>query len=141
MAMRKAFNAGLVVLILVACGTAVWMLFSYFQDREPVDYEVALTVPEAGATVSSPLTISGKAHDNWFYNDEFPVEVRDSNDTVIGQVMAKRQPDTESEDGFYEFTARIDFTATPGTMGTLVLKRSNPEGKYNNYRANVPIAF
>jgi hypothetical protein len=139
--MKKTLNAGLIVLTLVACGVAVWMLLSYFQDREPVDYEVALVTPEAGTTVSSPLTIAGKAHDNWFFNNEFPVEVRDANDVVIGQAVATRQPDVESEDDFYDFTATIAFTATPGTMGTLVLKRSNPEGKYNNYRANVPIAF
>lgn len=141
MAMKKAFNAGLVVLVLLACGAAVWMLASYFGDREPVDYEVDLVVPEAGSSVSSPLTLTGRAHDNWFYNDSFPVEVQDIDENILGETVATRQPGVKSEDGFYTFTATVEFSATPGSAGYVVLKRSNPGGQHSNYSTNVPITF
>lgn len=142
MTMKKTFNAGLVVLVLVASALALWMLVSYFQDRDPADYEVFLVTPEAGSTVSSPLLISGEAHETWFYNNEFSIEVRDDRDNIIGEGVAKPQLETKTEDGFYNFMAMIEFAATPGESGTIIFTRNNPDGRYqSNLRTEIFVNF
>ncbi len=138
----KMRNIVIVVLVVLAGGVAVLMLQPYFFDREPVDYDLRLSSIEAGQAITSPVEVTGYAHRNWFYKNTFPVQVRNDRDDIIGQGVATAvKADTSTEDGFLPFSATIEFEAVPGTQGTLVLMRSNPENKHNNYTTIVPVRF
>ncbi|MBP9711324.1 MAG: hypothetical protein KBD50_03665 [Candidatus Pacebacteria bacterium] len=137
--MKIPLNSILIGLAVVAAGLGAWY---YIDNKEPVDYEVLIESPKTGSTVTSPLTVSGKAHSNWYTDGEFPVEVRNSNGDVIGQGVAKKQDGASAEGGFVPFSATVTFTANPGEYGSLVFKRSNPGGKNEyNLRTEVPVNF
>jgi hypothetical protein len=132
----------LIVLVIAAFALSAWFAFSSFQDREPVDYEVIVETPQTGDTVTSPLTIVGRAHTNWYSEGTFPVEVRNSMGEIIGQGMAEKQEGASADNGYIPFSALVTFTANPGEQGSLVFKRSNPGGK-NEYdlRTEVSVIF
>lgn len=143
MAMKKAFNAGLIVLILVACGAAVWMLSGLFQVQAPTDYEPIIENPIAGSVVMSPLPVRGYAHANWFANGGFEVEVQNDNGDVIGRGIAVQKEKSESLRNFYAFEATLTFEALAGESGVVILKRTPLEvnGEIFTMRTEIPVTF
>lgn len=87
-----------------------------------------------GEVVSSPLTITGEARGNWFFEASFPVYITDWNGLIIGEGYATAGTDWMTED-FAAFSATITFTSpytldSPDFMqyGTVILKKDNPSG-------------
>lgn len=104
------------------------------EEPAPVDTQLAdlivLESPLSGATVESPLTITGKARGTWFFEASFPVMLTNWDGLIIAQGIATAEGDWMTED-FVPFTATLTFTVDPdvySTRGSLILKKDNPSG-------------
>jgi len=97
----------------------------------PSSNGIKLTSPVAGATVSSPLEISGEALGSWYFEGEFTVTMTDANGAEIATAVATAQGEWMTE-SYVPFTATIAFTKQSAQSGYLVLKKSNPSGQVAN---------
>lgn len=92
------------------------------------DAMIRIAVPKPGATVSSPLTVTGQARGNWFFEATFPVVLTDWDGRIIAQTQARAQGDWMTTE-FVPFTATLTFSRqSSGTRGFLILKKDNPSG-------------
>jgi len=98
--------------------------------------------PEAGATITSPLDISGQARGTWYFEATFPYELRAADGTVLAQGPIQAQGDWMTTD-FVPFLATITFPAQPaGSHGMLVLKKDNPSGDpAHDDELDIPVVF
>ena len=99
-----------------------------------------------GDTISSPLTVSGKARGYWFFEATFPIDVVDWDGKIITTVGATAEGEWMTEE-FIPFTATIEFeTPEPGgpeiNRGALIFRRDNASGLPEHDAAvEVPIVF
>ncbi len=95
---------------------------------------IVLVSPAPLDTVSSPVTLTGKARGTWFFEASFPVSIVNWDGLVIGEGIATAEGDWMTE-AFVPFTATISYTADPNAysnQGTLILRRDNPSGLPEN---------
>lgn len=94
------------------------------------------------AQITSPITLTGRARGPWYFEASFPIELRDSNNTLLATAIAQAQGDWMTEN-WVPFTAPLSFPAQPaGSTGTLVLKKDNPSGEpQNDASLVVPVQF
>jgi hypothetical protein len=89
---------------------------------------VRITTPRPNAVITSPLSISGEARGNWYFEASFPIELRDANGKVLVQHYAEAQGEWMTTE-FVPFKSTISFTKpAPGTKGMLILRKDNPSG-------------
>ncbi len=93
---------------------------------------IRLTSPRPGETVKSPLTITGEARGNWFFEASFPVAITNWDGLIIGEGIATAQGEWMTSE-FVPFTAVLNFNSTStatvySKKGTLILKKDNPSG-------------
>ena len=99
-----------------------------------------------GDTVSSPLTVTGKARGYWFFEAIFPIDVVDWDGRIITTVGATAEGEWMTEE-FVPFTATIEFeTPEPGdpevNRGKLIFRRDNASGLPEHDAAvEVPVVF
>lgn len=103
---------------------------------------ITVTNPTQGQKVSSPLTITGEARGNWYFEASFPVEIRDSSGQVLAQASAQAKGDWMTTD-FVPFRATLTFPAqTSGSTGTLILRKDNPSGDpARDQSISIPVTF
>lgn len=102
---------------------------------------VTVLNPLPGAVVTSPLTVTGEARGNWYFEASFPVRLYDGNGTEIALGIAQAQSDWMTTD-FVPFLAQLIFTPPATATGTLVLEKDNPSGLPENADfVTVPVAF
>lgn len=102
--------------------------------------QVTSPAPNAAASVSQPLVVSGRARGPWYFEASFPVKLLDSSGNVLAQGPAQAQGDWMTED-FVPFSATLTFTTTD-TSGTLVLQNDNPSGEPANAKSiSIPVTF
>lgn len=98
----------------------------------PEEDIIVIEKPAADATVTSPLTVTGKARGNWYFEASFPVKLLDANDDVIASGVAQAKGDWMTED-YVPFSVTLTFKKqTKGSSGTLVLMKDNPSGLPEN---------
>ena len=104
--------------------------------------DVIVNSPVAGSTIASPLTVSGTAVGNWYFEASFPIKLLDSNNQVIGTGLAEAQSDWMASSPI-PFNANIIFpTQIPGSSGSLVLHKDNPSGDpQNDATFTLPVTF
>lgn len=100
---------------------------------------------EAGDTVSSPLTITGKARGYWFFEASFPVTIVDWDGRIIAEHYAEAEGDWMTEE-FVPFTTTIEFDTPeavgPINRGAIILQRANASGLPENDAAlEIPVVF
>ena len=78
-------------------------------------------------SASGPVKVSGIARGNWYFEASFPVQVLDSDGTVLGSGPVQAQGDWMTTD-FVPFTGEIDFTKPKGKTGSIIFKKDNPSG-------------
>ncbi|MFH0806133.1 MAG: Gmad2 immunoglobulin-like domain-containing protein [Candidatus Brennerbacteria bacterium] len=88
------------------------------------------TTLHPGDVISSPLTISGRARGNWYFEASFPVRLLDANGVNIPltppYITANSNWMTTE---FVPFSAVLTFAQQPsGTHGTLIFQKDNPSG-------------
>lgn len=97
--------------------------------------------PTLGATVSSPLVVTGEARGGWYFEASFPVKLLNDDGEVLAEAPAQAQEDWMTEE-FVPFTVELKFTAPSGTEGTLVLENDNPSGiPEHAKRVEIPVFF
>lgn len=101
--------------------------------------EVMLDSPRSDQTVSSPLTIEGRARGSWFFEASFPVELVDSQNNRLGISFVQAQSDWMTAD-FVPFLGRLDYQAAATTSGRLILMNDNPSGLPENQKQfSIPV--
>jgi hypothetical protein len=91
--------------------------------------------------VKSPLTITGKAVGNWYFEASFPVELVDGNGKSIMIKPAQAQGEWMTTD-FVPFTITLSFAKPATATGTLILRNDNPSGLPENQKeVRIPVRF
>lgn len=102
---------------------------------------VRVDSPRSGATVSSPLTVSGEARGNWYFEASFPVRLLDANGKELAVAPAQAQGEWMTTE-FVPFSVTLTFSLPTTATGTLVLEKDNPSGLPQNAgEVRVPIRF
>ena len=103
---------------------------------------ITVNIPLQNSAVSSPLTISGQARGNWYFEASAPVELRNASGTVIAQGHINAQGDWMTTE-YVPFTATLTFAKqAAGSKGTLVLKNDNPSGDPARQKElSIPVTF
>jgi hypothetical protein len=105
---------------------------------------VRVTSPTPNGAVSSPLTITGEARGQWFFEASCPISVVDWDGRIIGEGIATADGEWMTTE-FVPFTAQISFdlpSDTPYERGAIILKKDNPSGLPENDDAlEIPIIF
>lgn len=101
---------------------------------------IRLATPRPGASVTSPLQLSGEAVGQWYFEGSFPVTVVAEDGTVIGQGSVSAQGDWMTTD-LVPFEGEVAFEAGDrGGAATIVLARDNPSDLPQNDAAlHVPV--
>jgi hypothetical protein len=107
---------------------------------------ITVDSPLPNAKISSPLTITGSARGNWYFEASAPVILTDWDGRIIAQGHIEAQDDWMTSD-FVPFKATLTFTTpTAGdpavNRGTLILKNDNPSGDPARDKAvEIPVVF
>ena len=105
----------------------------------PLDQRVVVAIPKANATVAHTFTITGFAPSAWYFEAVFPIQVRDSDDNLIGTAQGRAQTDW-TQPGPIAFKAQITIDASFHGQATLILLKDNPSGLPENMDSvTVPI--
>lgn len=91
---------------------------------------IRLEYPRPNQIISSPLTITGQARGNWFFEASFPVVLTDWDGKIIAQGIATAKSEWMTTD-FVPFEARLKFVVNKNSYsnrGFLILRRDNPSG-------------
>jgi hypothetical protein len=142
------------ILLLVIIGLIIWLLLGRSNRPAPVNNQVpseptvvtstemiVVDSPSAGAIITSPVTISGQARGQWYFEASFPVKVVDANGQELASVPAQAQADWMTED-FVPFQAVIDFNQPSTSSGFLILFKDNPSGlPQNDAQIKIPVKF
>jgi hypothetical protein len=93
-------------------------------------------------SVSSPLTMWGRARGTWYFEASFPVQIKDASGAVIAEGPAQAQGDWMTEE-YVPFMITLPFPAQPaGSVGTVVLRNDNPSGLPENDKSlEIPVRF
>ena len=125
--------------LLVLCAGVVAGYFLAANRPAPVpaptptsDPMIVIDAPLPGATVSSPLQVTGTARGPWFFEASFPVILKGPGGVILATVPAQAQGDWMTT-GWVPFAATLTFPPQPsGTTGTLILQKDNPSGLPEN---------
>lgn len=88
---------------------------------------IEVSAPAAGATVGSPLVITGRARGTWFFEGSFPVKIVDKGGSLVTSTYATAQTDWMTED-WVEFVSTVNFSVVTSTPAMIVLEKDNPSG-------------
>lgn len=103
--------------------------------------DIAITNPGPNAVVKSPLTISGSAVGNWYFEASFPVVITDGEGLILGEAAARALGDWMTTSSV-PFTATLDFSAPKTPNGFLIFKNDNPSGNPALQRSiEIPVRF
>lgn len=97
---------------------------------------------EAGATITSPLTITGVARGYWFFEASFPIVLTNWDGLIIAEGFVTATNDWMTTD-FVPFRGTLTFAKPDfGERGTLILQRDNPSDLPENDAAlEIPVVF
>ena len=95
--------------------------------EQPTQNPVFVNSIKAGATVTSPLTVSGEAQGNWFFEASFPVVLKNEIGKTIATGIAQAEGDWMTTD-FVPFSTILEFKNLKTQKGNLVFVKDNPSG-------------
>ncbi len=97
-----------------------------------------VSTPTSGATVTSPLRVSGVAPANWFFENQFPVRLLDANGDEIASAPAHPRV-SWTDPGPKDYDAELTFTATG--PATLVLEEDMPGEGNEPRQVRIPVVL
>lgn len=107
---------------------------------EPADM-IRVSAPAAGASIESPVTVSGEARGNWFFEASFPAEVFDANGKSLGVSPIQARGEWMTTD-FVPFEGTITFTRPTTSTGIVRFNKDNPSGDPSRDAfIDVPVTF
>ncbi len=109
---------------------------------------IQVTVPAGMSAVSSPLTLSGKARGNWFFEASAPVTLVNWDGLIIAEGFVTAEGEWMTTE-FVPFTGSLEFVSPykegdPDFMkrGALIFQKDNPSGLPENDDAvEIPVLF
>src|ERR1035437_6951636 len=88
---------------------------------------IKVSSPLPNSTIKSPLTVTGVARGNWYFEASFPVRLYDANGKELVATPAQAKGDWMTTE-FVPFEVTLNFTKPTTATGTLVLQKDNPSG-------------
>ena len=109
---------------------------------------IQVTSPAGMAVVTSPLSLSGKARGNWFFEASAPVSLVNWDGLIIAEGFITANGDWMTTE-FVPFSGTLEFTSPykdgdPDFMkrGSLIFKKDNPSSLPENDDAvEIPVLF
>lgn len=109
--------------------------------------DIRISVPEANATVTSPLTVEGKARGYWLFEATAPVMLVDWDGRIIAESYIQAEGDWMTEE-FVPVSGTLEFDVPPDAggdfsrRGAVIFHRANPSGLPENDAAiEIPVRF
>ncbi|HVK80896.1 MAG TPA: Gmad2 immunoglobulin-like domain-containing protein, partial [Verrucomicrobiae bacterium] len=82
---------------------------------------VNVAAPLADARVTSPLVVEGTARGDWYFEAQFPLQLRAADGAILAEAPARAQSDWMTE-APVPFRGELTFNVTRETPATLVLQ-------------------
>ena len=102
---------------------------------------ITITNPRPNQMVTSPLTITGQARGNWYFEASFPVRLLDANGKELAVSPVQAQGDWMTTE-FVPYSVTLNFTTPTTKTGILILQKDNPSGlPENDDSLIVPVIF
>ena len=102
---------------------------------------IRVSSPTPNTVVTSPLTVTGEARGNWYFEAQFPVKLYDAQGNLLASGPAHAQGDWMT-DAFVPFTVTLDFKKPTTDTGALVLEKDNPSGlPQNEAHVSIDVRF
>jgi hypothetical protein len=93
----------------------------------PLRDRVVLRTPSQNTTVGNTFVVSGSAPGNWFFEADFPLQVRDREGNVIARTFASAEGEWMTTE-LVSFSATVHVDAPYSGQATLILLKNNPSG-------------
>lgn len=93
--------------------------------------QIDIAEPAPGATISSPVAVSGEVRGNWSFEAFFSAKVTDMEGNLLGESPIQLQGDWMTTE-LVPFAGTITFDKGEATEGKLVFVKSNPSGLPEN---------
>jgi hypothetical protein len=113
------------------------------QTAQEVQYKdlVHVNAPLPGAKIGSPLTVTGRARGNWYFEASFPVRLLDANGNEIAIKAAQASGDWMTTE-YVPFSVTLTFAQPTTPTGTLILQKDNPSGESQfDDSVSIPVTF
>lgn len=111
------------------------------EENKTQNNKIVVDSPKPNDIIKSPLTISGQARGNWYFEASFPVSLVDNDGVIIANGTAQAQGEWMTEN-FVPFSSDLEFAPITATSGSLILKKDNPSGMpENDDEIKIPIKF
>jgi hypothetical protein len=103
---------------------------------------IRIDSPAPGAQISFPLTVTGQARGNWFFEGDFPLLLTDSMGRTLAEDYASAQGPWMTEE-FVPFTGTLKSPERSfNSWGWLILKKDNPsERRELDDAVKIPLFF
>ena len=121
--MIKKLLLGLIIIVII------FVLVGMFGAKE--EASIVIDAPKEGATVTSPLTVIGKARGGWYFEASFPIRLLDALGNEIAVAPAQAQGEWMTEE-FVPLIAELTFNVPSAQYGKLILMKDNPSGLPEN---------
>lgn len=109
--------------------------------ENPYPDQISIDSPQPGASITSPVSISGKARGTWYFEASFPIQITDAQGTVLAQVPMQATGDWMTTE-FVPFTGSVEFATPTTTTGFIIFKNDNPSGLPENEKSvSLPVRF
>ncbi|OGN14422.1 MAG: hypothetical protein A3J47_03220 [Candidatus Yanofskybacteria bacterium RIFCSPHIGHO2_02_FULL_43_22] len=154
--MKKSLKIVFITLLAVVMVDVVWGIYGQDIPADIAEHIKSksdlIVVDEPGLleTITSPLTVRGKARGLWYFEASFPIILTDWDGRIIAQWYATAQNEWMTED-FVPFEGKLEFESPvfKGTdkdhfsrRGYLIFKKDNPSGLPEHDDAlEIPIRF
>lgn len=90
---------------------------------------IVVDEPVPGATIASPLTLTGRARGTWFFEGDFPIVLEDASGNTVAAGFVAAQGEWMTTE-FVAFRGSLEFThANAGQPGWLIFKKDNPSDR------------
>lgn len=110
-------------------------------DERPLHELIQIEGISPGAIIGSPFQVTGKAHNSWYFERDFPVMLKDENGNVLSSSQAVALSSSRAP-GWVPFKADIIFIAGPGTQANLFFTLDNPSDNEGYQRSvSIPVVL
>lgn len=92
---------------------------------EEIDVTNQIKIDSIPNHIPSPLGISGQARGTWYFEGDFPIEIRDNSGNLVAQSFATAQGEWMTEN-WVDYRAEIRFSPPQTESGFLILRKDNP---------------
>jgi len=139
------------ILVVIMLGIRGVMIYRglHQQGKAALDNLIHVTYPKPNDTISSPVTLTGEARGNWYFEASFPIMIVDWDGLIIGQGHAEAQGDWMTTE-YVPFKATLEFirpaisdlNKSYASRGAVIFKNDNPSGDPSKDVAiEVPVLF